>query len=152
MSKEAFFSIESVVSIGGRHVFTQVDTGAVTSSLNARNVLVTKAKTGSMPLSVSFTMICGRNEDEKEYEFCNIPGRYYKRDEVIVVVPAIICDLTPIPYEFQLYTKLRDRSSYKYDLSIGLDVFSRLKVQYNIRPLLRVTNASGVINYLESAE
>lgn len=152
MARRAFFPVEGVVSLGGCHVFTQVDTGAVTSSLNARNVFVAKTNTGPMPLSVSFAMVHRRNGEEKEREFCNIPGRYYKRNEVIVAIPAVICDLTPIPYEIQLYTKLRDRSFSIYDLSIGLDVFIQLKSQYNTKPLLRVTNSAGLINFTESGE
>lgn len=150
MTREAFFAVEGVVSLGGVHVFTQVDTGAVTSSLNARNVLVVKTNVGPMPLCVSFTMVSRIDGSEREYEFSDVPGRYYKQHEVIVAIPAVLCDLTPIPYEIQLYTKLRDRSSSMYDLSIGLDVFSRLRNQYNVRPLLQITDSTGQTNFTES--
>lgn len=134
------------MSLGGVHVLTQVDTGAVTSSLNARNVFVAKKSTGSMPLCVSFTMVSRFEGKEREYEFSNVPGRYYKQNEIMVAIPAVLCDLTPIPYEIQLYTKLRDRTSSVYDLSIGLDVFSQLQTQYKVRPFLQVTNSAGQIS------
>lgn len=146
MARRVLFAIEGVVSLGGAHVLTQVDTGAVTSSLNARDVFVARKSTGSMPLCVSFTMISRFDGKEREYEFSDVPGRYYKQNEVIVVIPAVLCDLTPVPYEIQLYTKLRDRASSVYDLSIGLDVFSQLQTQYNVRPFLQVTNSTGQIN------